>query len=49
MSLIKWDDSYSTGIQKMDEQHKHWMEVINRFYDELNTKNFKGQYNETSG
>jgi len=41
MSLIKWNDSYSTGIQKMDEQHKHWMEVINRFYDELNTKNFK--------
>lgn len=41
MALIKWNDDYSTGIQEMDEQHKKWMEIINRFYDNLSRKDLK--------
>lgn len=30
MSSISWDDSYSTGIAKIDEQHKVLFEMLNR-------------------
>lgn len=35
MSLLQWKEEYNTGIQKMDEQHKKWMSIINQFYDQL--------------
>ncbi len=41
MPLLKWDDSYSTGIERMDDQHKKWINIINRFYDDLNNVGFK--------
>jgi len=30
MSSITWDNSYSTGITKIDEQHKILFEMLNR-------------------
>ena len=27
--MIKWDDTMSVGIWKMDQQHKRWVELIN--------------------
>ncbi len=27
--MIKWDDTMSVGIWKMDQQHKRWVEIIN--------------------
>ncbi len=35
MSFIEWDDKYSVNITKVDEQHKHFMSIINKLYDAL--------------
>jgi len=29
--MLQWDDSYSVGVQDIDEQHKGWFDAINRF------------------
>jgi len=31
-SFMKWDDSYSVGIQKIDDQHKKLIEIISDYY-----------------
>jgi hemerythrin len=33
MALMEWRDSYATGIPAMDQQHKQFMELINRMDD----------------
>lgn len=35
MDIIKWRDSYETGIASMDDQHKKLIELINRLYREI--------------
>ena len=35
MDLIKWRESYETGIRSMDTQHKKLIELINELYKEL--------------
>jgi len=30
--FIEWEDKYSVGIEKIDNQHKQLIEVINRLY-----------------
>lgn len=35
--LLKWSDKYLIGIETIDDQHKHLIEVINRFNERLNT------------
>lgn len=32
MSIIKWRDSFSVGVESMDEQHKTIIELINRLF-----------------
>ena len=32
MDIIKWRDTYETGITGMDEQHRQLVELINRMY-----------------
>jgi len=31
--FFKWDDSYSVGLQLIDEQHKNLINLINKLYD----------------
>ena len=31
-TFFKWKDEYSVGIQKIDDQHKKLVEIINDFY-----------------
>ncbi|MBU1100800.1 MAG: bacteriohemerythrin [Bacteroidetes bacterium] len=33
MSTITWRDTYSVGIQKIDDQHKELISIINEIYD----------------
>ncbi len=35
MSFLQWNDSYKLGVPAMDEQHKEWLAILNRFYDHL--------------
>ncbi len=35
MDLIKWRESYETGIRSMDMQHQKLIELINELYKEL--------------
>ena len=36
MSLIEWcDDKFSVSHPEMDEQHKHWILIINTLHDAL--------------
>lgn len=31
--LVKWSDLYSVSIDEIDEEHKHFFEIINMLYD----------------
>ncbi len=31
--LLSWSSEYSIGLTIIDQQHKKWFEIINRFYD----------------
>lgn len=33
MALIEWSEELSVGVPALDEQHKHLVEIINRFED----------------
>lgn len=35
MSLLKWNDAFSIGLDKIDEQHKGLIEIINRLHATL--------------
>ncbi len=35
MPLINWDDSYSVGIKKIDEQHKGLVKLVNELHDAM--------------
>ncbi len=38
VTLLEWDDSLSVGIAEMDNEHKELVEVMNRFYREIQTE-----------
>lgn len=33
MGLLNWEDDYSVGVKKFDEQHKKMFSMINDFFD----------------
>ena len=35
MSLIEWNDAFSVGIQKIDEQHKKFFSITNLLFDSM--------------
>ncbi len=35
MGFMTWEKQYEIGIPEMDRQHKKWLEMLNRFYDNL--------------
>ncbi|MCX7823526.1 MAG: bacteriohemerythrin [Syntrophobacterales bacterium] len=41
MPLIRWDDSYSVGIDEIDLQHKHLLDMTNELYDAMRQKKGK--------
>jgi hemerythrin len=43
MAFIKWSPEYEFDIPEIDEQHKHFVELLNRFYEGLVDQNTKDQ------
>ena len=35
MPAVEWDDSYTLGIQQIDQQHHHLVELLNKIYEEF--------------
>ncbi len=35
MPLIEWNDAFSVGIQKLDEQHKKFLSLTNLLFDAM--------------
>ena len=35
MALVKWGPQYSVGIDRIDDQHKIWIELINALHDAM--------------
>ena len=38
MPLIKWRDSYATGIKEMDDEHREIIDIINTLYEMIRDK-----------
>ena len=38
MSIIKWRDTYATGVAEMDAEHHEIIDIINQLYDMLREK-----------
>ncbi len=38
MTAIQWDDSYVVGVGVIDEQHKHFVGLLNTLYESLESK-----------
>ncbi len=38
MALIKWRDSYATGIPEMDDEHREIIDIINTLYEMIRDK-----------
>lgn len=42
---IKWNDSYSVGIDKIDEQHKKILELLKQVLDDIQNNKFENLKN----
>ena len=38
MARIEWDDSFKTGMDDIDEQHRRWIDIINQLHDVMMSK-----------
>jgi hemerythrin len=41
MAFMIWQPDYEFGIPDIDKQHKHFLDLLNRFYDGLAENNMK--------
>ncbi len=46
MEIVKWRDSYSTGVKKMDEQHEQLIGMINQLYSMIRGNSTQVEINE---
>ena len=37
MEKLKWKDEYSVGVEKLDRQHKHLIEIVNKLIEHRDT------------
>jgi hemerythrin len=41
MTLLRWKDDYSVGIEAVDHEHRELIDLINRLHDELDSPGAK--------
>lgn len=41
MAFLNWEAKYEFGIPDMDKQHKKWLEILNKFYDQVSSGDIK--------
>jgi hemerythrin len=46
MDVIIWDDSFSVGIHKIDNQHQHLFHLLNEFYNNCVSKSLHEEQTE---
>lgn len=46
MARIEWKNEYATGVELVDQQHRHLVEIINKFEDALQKGRGSRQMNE---
>lgn len=44
--LIQWSDDLSVGNEKLDKEHKKWIEILNNFYEGLKAGQSKEKLEE---
>ena len=37
--FIKWQKSFSVGVDEIDEQHKHFIKILNKVHNKLDEEN----------
>ncbi|MCK4293951.1 MAG: hemerythrin family protein [Planctomycetes bacterium] len=37
MEMVEWNESYSVGVEELDEQHKRWFGIINALFEASDT------------
>lgn len=35
MALVRWSEELSVGVETLDDQHRHWLDLVNRLHDAL--------------
>lgn len=41
MPFTNWGKEYEIGVAEMDQQHKKWIELLNKFYDSIDKGDVK--------
>ena len=41
MAFFTWEPKYELGIPEMDNQHKKWVGILNKFYDQVSKSDLK--------
>lgn len=44
--MIKWREDYSIGVESIDQQHKHLIEIAGRVYDALKNQFYVDKYDK---
>ena len=39
MAVFVWNEKFSVGMESMDDQHKHFLNLLNNLNDEMQRKN----------
>ena len=43
MPKIEWNESFSVGVAEIDEQHRRWIELINKLHDAIMDKKISSE------
>lgn len=46
MPFMEWTKEFEFGIPQIDHQHQHWLEMINRFYDQIDDVAYRSNVKE---
>ena len=41
MAFLNWESKYELGIPEIDNQHRKWVAILNKFYDQISKSELK--------